>query len=174
MNRLTTLLVALSKAPDTQLDSTVTKEIKNLVSKPIDDIVIGLKKALDDSAHCGLASTFTMKTMDTIYNMALSIQTQNREQASVLFIGGPVHMQKLDVKLSEEKQGIISILPIHQKIDNVLYTLKWKWLWDSNHEDIKHFTYLPIYEAEVEYIEPHQLPKDNFKRLEEWEQIFKT
>lgn len=57
-------LELMSKAPDSQLDKTMTDRIKGLVGKSAEEVKIGLKYVLDASVYGSLASGVVIKMID--------------------------------------------------------------------------------------------------------------
>ena len=58
------ILREIAKAPATQLDPEMAKEVKALIGKPDAEVKVGLHQILDKCAHGSLASDFTMLILD--------------------------------------------------------------------------------------------------------------
>ena len=70
MSDIDSLLLSLSDAPDTQIDSEITPKIAGLIGKPLDEIAVGMKAILDECAFASLASDFAMVAMDSAWRIA--------------------------------------------------------------------------------------------------------
>lgn len=63
--------VLLSQGSDRQIDKVVGDRLLALRGKPLEEIEVGLKSCLDDSAYGSLASDFTMMAMDHVWKTVL-------------------------------------------------------------------------------------------------------
>ena len=77
MRPIDALLQALSKAPASQIDASVTERLRSLVGEKESTIDIVLKNILDDSAYAALASDFGMSAMDTAWKMVQPKEIKN-------------------------------------------------------------------------------------------------
>lgn len=65
------MLTLLSQAPDSQLDQKITKELKELIGKPAEEIKTGVRKAIDLCVYGGLSSGFALQALNILYTMDL-------------------------------------------------------------------------------------------------------
>lgn len=71
MNKsLNALLAKLAEAPNSQIDTEITDQIRLLIDKPPTEVATEMKRLLDECAHASLASDFAMVAMDATWNMA--------------------------------------------------------------------------------------------------------
>lgn len=65
------MLQLLSEAPDSQLASSITKRLKDLIGKPKDKIKVEVMHCIDDCVHAGLSSGLGLKTLNILHEVYL-------------------------------------------------------------------------------------------------------
>ncbi len=83
----------LADAPDEQIDSSITEEIKELAGKSNGLIALGLQAILDKCAGTGLASDFAMLMMEAAYMIAEGGDVFERKGYQPDNIGDPENIQ---------------------------------------------------------------------------------
>lgn len=62
-------LEVLAEAPDSQLATSMTKKVRELIGKSDEEKLKGLKEIIGDCINYGLASTFVMKILQTEHKL---------------------------------------------------------------------------------------------------------
>jgi len=65
------MLKIMSKAPDSSIDEKITKDLSNLIGKPIPEIKLGVMKAIDESVRYGLVSGFGLQALNILHEVYL-------------------------------------------------------------------------------------------------------